>query len=152
MNGSRFTSMTSPLYSYGAVPKPRNSTGSASTATPRAATAAFAAEPLPVRSAAASECCHQDRYNHDRCDERNAAKAVFRRPAAEDQQQVGCDHPLDHRGVAQSAAHGALVEMLAMRLPDALSPQQPAQERDCRVGNEVERQDQSYLPATVIRQ
>src|SRR5215469_15973470 len=74
-----------------------------------------------AESAAGRECDQQGCDNHACSAERKHSPTVFRRPAAPDQQNVGGDHPLDYRGVAEPFAHRSLVEMLTMRFPHALT-------------------------------
>src|ERR1700730_1117535 len=101
---------------------------------------------------AARERCQQDCDGCGGHGERDAAPPVLRSPAAADQHEVGGDHPLDDGRVAKASANSLLVEMLAMRLPDALAAQQPPRERDRRIGNKVERQDQRDLPKSPNRE
>src|ERR1051326_5024349 len=53
--------------------------------------------------------------------------AALGHPAAGDQHEVSDDHAADDCGMTKAARRGALIEMLAVRLPDALPAQQPAQ-------------------------
>ena len=87
------------------------------------------------------ECSHQGCDNHDCRTQRKHSSTVFRRPTAPDQQKIGGDHTLDHRGVSEPVAHCLLVKMPAMRFPNALTGQQPAKESDGGVREEVERQN-----------
>src|SRR5262249_30979655 len=72
---------------------------------------------------------------------------VLCRPTAPNQQQVGGNHALDHRCVAEPIAHRLLVKMLAMRFPEPLTAQQPAEESDSGVREKVERQNDGCLPS-----
>src|SRR5271168_2447708 len=84
--------------------------------------------------------------------ERDGTPPVLRCPAAADKREIGGDHPLDHGRMAETATHGLLVEMLAVREPDALAAEQTARERNRRVGEEVERQDQRDPPISANRE
>ncbi len=54
-------------------------------------------------------------------------------------QDEDAGHHLRHRGAVH---RGHLIEMAAMRLPDRLAAPQPPQQRQRRVGDGIERQDQ----------
>src|SRR5208283_4480657 len=87
--------------------------------------AAGSGESRLIGSAAAGECDQQGGNNRDCRANRSHPPAVFRRPTTADQQEVGGDHALDHRGVAEPIADRPLIKMLAMGLPNALAAQQP---------------------------
>src|SRR5580704_18277106 len=54
--------------------------------------------------------------------------------------------------MAETATHGVLIEMLAMSLPDALAAEQAADEGNCGIRKEVERQDHRDRPASASRE
>ena len=84
--------------------------------------------------------------DRDRHAEGNCSPAILGRPTAADQQQVCDDHPLDHCPVVEPVSYRLLIKMLAVRLPDPLTAQQPPEKSDRRVGKEIERQNQCDLP------
>ncbi len=87
---------------------------------------------------------HQHGSRRDR--EAECARDCLGGPAGPDQDHVRGDYPPHDGGMAEAAPHGLLIEMLAVRQPDALAAGEAAQQRDRRVGQEIERQDQRDLP------
>src|SRR5438477_98723 len=65
--------------------------------------------------------------------------AVFGDPATAYQHNIRRDDALDDGGMAKAALHRALVEMPAMRLPDAFAAREAAQQCDRRIGEKIER-------------
>src|SRR5579875_447387 len=55
-------------------------------------------------------------------------------------------------GMGKAALHRALIEVPAVCQPDPLAAQQPPEQRQSRVGEEIKRQDQRDLPAAAQRE
>src|SRR5260370_2885909 len=89
-------------------------------------------------SRAAGERCQQDGDGRGGCGEGGRSPPGLCRPTAADKHEIGGDYPLDNGSVAEAATYRLLGEMLAMRLPDALAPPQPARQRARRIRPQVE--------------